>query len=384
MNRQHQQQQPSPTSTTEAPQSQQTNDLQPYGNAAAAGDLYTVESGDTLSGIAGLLSGDTLRYMEMYEINRDQISDPDLIDVGWQLDVPNSWSAPQGEQGAVDELGQGRGGRGRGGAGPGKGSGGGKGKGGGGAGGKGAEGGKDAGGGGGSGGGIDEARQLIQSKPGGSSAEASWIMTSADQGFSNYTDASTEGRLEQISGEKNGEDYEALGVMVALVWARVERWVDGNGQGNKDPLSLGSFIRDQDTRGHQGESIDLNNLDTAADVIQVLSDLPPGNYGIGLPYGGDFFQANKEYNEANQKAAEAMGGTPTMNDVTQKGYTSTYNMVATRQGSGWSWPSVEGGTVAKSMGALDHISNASLRDALSKVNGYVFPDNPAHMHIQVN
>ncbi len=48
---------------------------------------YTVESGDTLSKIAGNLLGDSSRYMEIAQING--ISNPDNIRVGQQLDIPN-------------------------------------------------------------------------------------------------------------------------------------------------------------------------------------------------------------------------------------------------------------------------------------------------------
>ncbi len=47
---------------------------------------YTVEKGDTLSEI-GQRHG--VSWREIYEANRDVISDPDMIQVGWKLKIPN-------------------------------------------------------------------------------------------------------------------------------------------------------------------------------------------------------------------------------------------------------------------------------------------------------
>src|SRR3989442_850381 len=40
---------------------------------------YTVKAGDTLSGIAKLTLGDANAYREIFNANRDQLSDPDRI-----------------------------------------------------------------------------------------------------------------------------------------------------------------------------------------------------------------------------------------------------------------------------------------------------------------
>lgn len=55
------------------------------GDAAAVGQEYEVVSGDTLSGI-GKRFGKP--WKEIYEANRDVISDPDLIQIGWKLKIP--------------------------------------------------------------------------------------------------------------------------------------------------------------------------------------------------------------------------------------------------------------------------------------------------------
>ena len=49
---------------------------------------YTVQSGDTLSGIAKKLLGNANDYMEIFNANRDQLTDPDKIKPGQVLKIP--------------------------------------------------------------------------------------------------------------------------------------------------------------------------------------------------------------------------------------------------------------------------------------------------------
>jgi LysM repeat protein len=56
--------------------------------AATAGKTYTVKSGDTLSKIAKDHLGNANAYMKIYEANRDQLSNPDLIKPGQVLRLP--------------------------------------------------------------------------------------------------------------------------------------------------------------------------------------------------------------------------------------------------------------------------------------------------------
>lgn len=55
---------------------------------------YTVASGDSLSAIAGRALGNQDRWPEIFELNRDQISDPGTIFAGMVLKLPNGASAP--------------------------------------------------------------------------------------------------------------------------------------------------------------------------------------------------------------------------------------------------------------------------------------------------
>jgi nucleoid-associated protein YgaU len=64
---------PSPGETT-APQQQER--------------FYVVEKGDSLSKIAKKFYGDANAWKRIYEANREQIKNPDLIQPGWKLRIP--------------------------------------------------------------------------------------------------------------------------------------------------------------------------------------------------------------------------------------------------------------------------------------------------------
>jgi LysM repeat protein len=56
--------------------------------APAAAKTYTVKAGDTLSAIAKTHLGDASAYMKIFELNKDQLSDPDKIKPGQVLKLP--------------------------------------------------------------------------------------------------------------------------------------------------------------------------------------------------------------------------------------------------------------------------------------------------------
>jgi len=56
--------------------------------APTASQTYTVNKGDTLSKIAKEFYGSANRWHEIYDANRDQISNPDLIKPGQVLKIP--------------------------------------------------------------------------------------------------------------------------------------------------------------------------------------------------------------------------------------------------------------------------------------------------------
>src|SRR5580765_5553928 len=68
-------------------------DIQVTGGPAAApapsaARTYTVKAGDTLSGIAKEHLGSAGAYMKIFELNKDQLTDPDKIKPGQVLRLP--------------------------------------------------------------------------------------------------------------------------------------------------------------------------------------------------------------------------------------------------------------------------------------------------------
>lgn len=54
----------------------------------ASATTYTVKAGDTLSGIAKQFYGHANDYMDIFNANKDQLSDPDKIQPGQVLKIP--------------------------------------------------------------------------------------------------------------------------------------------------------------------------------------------------------------------------------------------------------------------------------------------------------
>ena len=52
--------------------------------------IYTVQPGDTLSKIAKQYLGNANRYPEIFQANKDQLSDPDKIKIGQKLKIPKT------------------------------------------------------------------------------------------------------------------------------------------------------------------------------------------------------------------------------------------------------------------------------------------------------
>lgn len=60
------------------------------GAGAQGGQTYTVKSGDTLSKIAKEHLGDANAYMKIFDANKDQLTDPDMIKPGQVLKIPSA------------------------------------------------------------------------------------------------------------------------------------------------------------------------------------------------------------------------------------------------------------------------------------------------------
>jgi nucleoid-associated protein YgaU len=57
---------------------------------SAGGGTYTVKAGDTLSKIAKEHLGDANAYMKIFNVNKDQLTDPDKIKPGQVLKIPSA------------------------------------------------------------------------------------------------------------------------------------------------------------------------------------------------------------------------------------------------------------------------------------------------------
>ena len=55
---------------------------------AKAAQTYVVVAGDTLSKISKKFYGDANQYQKIFEANKDQLKDPDKINVGQKLKIP--------------------------------------------------------------------------------------------------------------------------------------------------------------------------------------------------------------------------------------------------------------------------------------------------------
>jgi len=64
--------------------------LAPPKPAAPEAKTYTVQPGDTLSKIAKQFYGNANAYMKIFEANKDQLTDPNKIQVGQALKIPNA------------------------------------------------------------------------------------------------------------------------------------------------------------------------------------------------------------------------------------------------------------------------------------------------------
>jgi nucleoid-associated protein YgaU len=78
------------SSTTAAEPARPVPDLPPVTGTTGQSDTYVVVAGDSLSKIAKRYYGDANKWNRIYEANRDQIKNPDLIHPGQRLTIPGA------------------------------------------------------------------------------------------------------------------------------------------------------------------------------------------------------------------------------------------------------------------------------------------------------
>jgi LysM repeat protein len=71
-----------------APAAAKQSPASPASSSQATMQTYTVQAGDTLSAIAKRMLGNANAYMEIFNANRDQLSNPDVIKPGQVLKIP--------------------------------------------------------------------------------------------------------------------------------------------------------------------------------------------------------------------------------------------------------------------------------------------------------
>lgn len=65
-----------------------SSDAMTHTDATATHDTYTVVSGDSLSKISKHFYGDASKWNTIWEANKSQIKNPDLVQIGQVLTIP--------------------------------------------------------------------------------------------------------------------------------------------------------------------------------------------------------------------------------------------------------------------------------------------------------
>jgi hypothetical protein len=192
-----------------------------------------------------------------------------------------------------------------------------------------------------------------------------------------------------VSGAAGNSVLGTLEILRSMVLGRANRWI-ANPSVGKQPfqaLSLARNLRGPIQDAHStGEALDAGGFDWekprgARQVIQVLEDLPPGRYKIGLPFQGSFFDpldSLMHFRNDAVKAAEKAGGDPA--DVTTPGLVEWRSPLYTARWVKGAWVEASGSGTA-----VSKIKDDALRGRLGGFNGKTFlvmPDRPKHIHVQ--
>jgi len=235
---------------------------------------------------------------------------------------------------------------------------------------------------------------------------AAWILKAADQGFvtftpntgkskQNLTDIKDGKTVEKLDPTVKGYDIPVLPVEVGLARRRVQRWIDGNGAEPKSSIQFGSMIRASNDPHGRGKAIDINDLAQTTSVdptLQIIEDLDKNihtAYGLGLPFQGEFFDPADKL-ESKQKAAEEAADknakTAAVSGALMKFTAHSYKSTATKDDKGnWKWKAEE---VDELGVAVDRLKSQKLKDKIAErrkdgLTFVVFPDNDAHLHVDV-
>lgn len=180
-----------------------------------------------------------------------------------------------------------------------------------------------------------------------------------------------------------------LTILHGLTRARAKRWT-ANTSLPKSPVVTGDMIRNLKgsiTDAHKsGASADLfptfdwKGPKGPAQIIEVLGDLPPGKYTIGLPMQGDFFPEDKWLANA-QTATLARGDTETPPSFIYFQTIAWKSTHAPDKPGKYKWNDEQEGTLV-----VGFLKSAALKSAIAALASKgitidVMPDYPNHIHI---
>jgi hypothetical protein len=242
---------------------------------------------------------------------------------------------------------------------------------------------------------------------------ATWILDGETHGFVEFMDfqsrrkrgqaaveVSPRLQMEAIDGSAGAPVLGALEAIYGIVKARADRWLADQSK-PKNKLVVGWVVRDDRStgmRGHTyGESVDLtggydwNGANGPAQVMETLDDLEAafgaGNYGIGLPFQGQFFPPEEEMVGRVERALVAAGPGGTPEDLVAP--PSLVRYWPTRRALKWDpdhKPKPRYVNAGETADAVTRLKSAALKAKLVELRRKgvaitVFPDNDNHIHI---
>jgi hypothetical protein len=213
-------------------------------------------------------------------------------------------------------------------------------------------------------------------------------ITDLAAGKSEVTVATGDGSTRAAHKVNAGKALGVLTILEGLTRGRATRWTKDTTK-PKSPVVTGDLIRNLKTKitdAHAGgasadlfPNFDWDGAKGPGQIIEVLGDLPPGTYTIGLPMQGEFFPKD-EWLKNTQAAALAQGATETPLSLV---YWQTVFWKSTYAPDKGAYPWIDaaaGGLV------VGHLKSGALKSAIAalKAKGttlHVMPDYDRHIHI---
>jgi hypothetical protein len=243
-------------------------------------------------------------------------------------------------------------------------------------------------------------------RPASNDAIAQWLLDGETHGFITFRDDQRPQMADLAAGKSDirvrvGDGSttaphkvntsKALGVLTileGLTRGRAKRWTADPSK-PKSAVETGDLIRNLKTKitdAHAGgasadlfSSFEWDSAKGPAQIIQVLQDLPPGTYTIGLPMQGDFFPKD-EWLANTQKAALAQGAKQTPPSLIYWQTVAWKSTYAPDKGD-YPWKDESVATLV-----VGRLKSAPLKAAIAALASkgttlHVMPDYDRHIHI---